>query len=443
MASTPVVIATIDKPAIIECAGTSTTITWTPASGTMFQFAANGNNGKWAQGIDSCRLVNATSSTSAVAVQWGVSPSDNTGRSAQGGFLNNVQITGFQTQVLFASQAWNISAIHSNFLNALVHSVWMDTTAVDSGENISFVADTFANSLDTWTAQSVLLNNGNVIANFVASNFDNSELSCLRGTCNVEGFFGENPGARPPLRTTPFIDAGSGAVFNLVTMTAADDDTKDAPTQPDITVEGTLSWTGGGTIFGEKPATGTVVTSGNGHAALFGDFDVSTAVPLLVNNSGLSAIQMSRGAPGIINQAFQLISPTTAAHWLELENNPGAPTKNDVFIEMDSNANNNNFLLCMQSGSVFDCPLEGDPTGHFLALGGGAPDSSYNTHLYNATRIDSLSIDGGAPIAAANAIPTVGSPAIGHAACIKTAGPPVVIGYCSTVVSSSGACTCN
>jgi hypothetical protein len=79
------VIATMGKPAIIECAGTSTTITWTPTSGTMFQFAANGNNGKWAQGIDSCQLVNATSSTTAVAVQWGVSPSDTTGRSAQGG----------------------------------------------------------------------------------------------------------------------------------------------------------------------------------------------------------------------------------------------------------------------------------------------------------------------------------------------------------------------
>jgi hypothetical protein len=40
-------------------------------------------------------------------------------------------------------------------------------------------------------------------------------------------------------------------------------------------------------------------------------------------------------------------------------------------------------------------------------------------------------------------IPTVGTPTVGNAACIKSAGPPVVIGYCSTVVSSSGACTCN
>ena len=41
------------------------------------------------------------------------------------------------------------------------------------------------------------------------------------------------------------------------------------------------------------------------------------------------------------------------------------------------------------------------------------------------------------------AVPTVGAPTAGQAACIKAAGPPVVIGYCSTVVSSSGVCTCN
>jgi hypothetical protein len=38
---------------------------------------------------------------------------------------------------------------------------------------------------------------------------------------------------------------------------------------------------------------------------------------------------------------------------------------------------------------------------------------------------------------------TSGTPAAGHAGCIKSAGPPVVIGYCSTQPDSSGACTCN
>ncbi len=40
-------------------------------------------------------------------------------------------------------------------------------------------------------------------------------------------------------------------------------------------------------------------------------------------------------------------------------------------------------------------------------------------------------------------IPVVAAPMVGQAACIKAAGPPVQIGYCSTVVSSTGSCTCN
>lgn len=38
---------------------------------------------------------------------------------------------------------------------------------------------------------------------------------------------------------------------------------------------------------------------------------------------------------------------------------------------------------------------------------------------------------------------TTGAPTVGQAACIKAAGPPVVIGYCSSVVGAGGACTCN
>jgi hypothetical protein len=38
---------------------------------------------------------------------------------------------------------------------------------------------------------------------------------------------------------------------------------------------------------------------------------------------------------------------------------------------------------------------------------------------------------------------TTGTPTVNQTACIKAAGPPVVIGYCSTVVGAGGACTCN
>jgi hypothetical protein len=48
----------------------------------------------------------------------------------------------------------------------------------------------------------------------------------------------------------------------------------------------------------------------------------------------------------------------------------------------------------------------------------------------------------GDPVSAPN-LPQVGTPTAGHAACIKSAGPPVVIGFCSTQPDSGGACTCN
>lgn len=49
----------------------------------------------------------------------------------------------------------------------------------------------------------------------------------------------------------------------------------------------------------------------------------------------------------------------------------------------------------------------------------------------------------GVPISSSNAVPQVGTPTAGHAACIKSAGPPVVIGFCSTAPSFTGTCTCN
>jgi hypothetical protein len=43
----------------------------------------------------------------------------------------------------------------------------------------------------------------------------------------------------------------------------------------------------------------------------------------------------------------------------------------------------------------------------------------------------------------ATLLPQVGSSAAGHVVCIKSAGPPPVIGFCSTSANSKGACTCN
>jgi hypothetical protein len=82
----------------------------------------------------------------------------------------------------------------------------------------------------------------------------------------------------------------------------------------------------------------------------------------------------------------------------------------------------------------------------FPAAGGGSgyyglwPSSDTNRwQMYN---------NGGTPSPVAllsdlTNFPSVGTPTLNHAACIKATGPPVIIGYCSTVVASDGSCTCN
>jgi Pectate lyase superfamily protein len=48
-----------------------------------------------------------------------------------------------------------------------------------------------------------------------------------------------------------------------------------------------------------------------------------------------------------------------------------------------------------------------------------------------------------APVAGASASLEAGSSSAGKAVCVKSPGPPIVMGFCSTKVSSSGSCTCN
>lgn len=71
-------------------------------------------------------------------------------------------------------------------------------------------------------------------------------------------------------------------------------------------------------------------------------------------------------------------------------------------------------------------------------------DLNANTEVFGGGNLTgSLQWGGGPVINNSTAVPQVGSPTAGHGACIKSAGPPVVIGYCSTALSSSGTCTCN
>ena len=274
--ATPVVIATKGKPAIIRCSGTGTTIAWKPNMGEMFQFAANGaGNGQgWGEGIRDCNL-SSSQSEGSVAVQFGVTTGDTTGRTAQGSYLDNIQISGFGRQIDYESQAWNITLNHVELIDALNNAIWMNPSAEDAGENLNFIGVTVGNSQGRWMPQAVFLNSGMVVAQFVGSNFDNAQLSIPFGTVNCESCSFENPG--PVVRTTSWIDIGI-ATSTMTGLTMNDVGVEGSAIQPAITVAGSFTLTGG-IAFGAAPAGEVISLSRTGHAYV-GGFTFP-AVPLV------------------------------------------------------------------------------------------------------------------------------------------------------------------
>jgi len=103
-------------------------------------------------------------------------------------------------------------------------------------------------------------------------------------------------------------------------------------------------------------------------------------------------------------------------------------TNPNVGFNYDSTSLANDAVNNTCNGTITTC-VSGTPTGvspSFLATGS----------QLNGSPICSADGTGGC-------LTPSGTPVVNHAACIKAAGPPVTIGYCSTVVASDGSCTCN
>jgi hypothetical protein len=75
-----------------------------------------------------------------------------------------------------------------------------------------------------------------------------------------------------------------------------------------------------------------------------------------------------------------------------------------------------------------------------LLIDAGTAGSTIYGNSFNAQTVSAYHVlDTTATFAPLIGIPTVA----GQATCIKSAGPPPVIGYCSSAVTASGSCTCN
>jgi len=82
-----------------------------------------------------------------------------------------------------------------------------------------------------------------------------------------------------------------------------------------------------------------------------------------------------------------------------------------------------------------------DYRGH-LRDGHFATEWPYTITNPQQSKID-ITFDGtNQPPAVAISVPEVETPTAGHAACIQSAGPPVMLGSCTSAIDSTGACTC-
>lgn len=146
------------------------------------------------------------------------------------------------------------------------------------------------------------------------------------------------------------------------------------------------------------------------------------------------------------NNKLGMCYNTTLNNWVPVANTSSNYTAYPVQCDEQGN---------LQGGSGQYLPLSGGTLATNAAIafqGTGAATTLANlkgvTAQTGTTTADLVSYSGttgqiqdsGVPSAS---VTTASSPIVGQTACIKAAGPPIVIGTCSTVVGSGGACTCN
>jgi hypothetical protein len=172
-------------------------------------------------------------------------------------------------------------------------------------------------------------------------------------------------------------------------LTVSDDGATGTATQPAITVAGTLTLNGG-VVIGAAPAGAVISLSSPGHVYVSGDINFPPVPFLSRGSSTTNYVELLRGNPVIGAEAVQLISPNSGLHYLNLQNDTGV---NNVFIQQDTDANNNDFSISMQSGADFFTALQIDNIGQHIGFHGAA-DPNFNQHLYGTTTVDHFSTTG-------------------------------------------------
>jgi hypothetical protein len=181
---------------------------------------------------------------------------------------------------------------------------------------------------------------------------------------------------------------------------------------------------------GNASDTGTAVTSStvdleSGQHVSIGS--VTNAVIESINASNPNAVllNMSTSVAGVTSPTNLTFSAPLLGPEMQLPTKrPGAAPTSQTWLQGDEAQNSS----ATANGIAAYVNVAAGTPGTWAAIPLGDSSGHINTGQINGYTAPTV---------------TAGSPTVGQAACIKAAGPPVVIGYCSTVVSALGACTCN
>jgi hypothetical protein len=122
----------------------------------------------------------------------------------------------------------------------------------------------------------------------------------------------------------------------------------------------------------------------------------------------------------------------------------GCVSDSDGYAKGNSNASSlsaSGFILSGRGGIYI-----GDKVASYrgyLSDRNFATEWPYRIDNPDQARIDISYDSTNKPPPATEGVAAVGSSIAGRAACIKSAGPPAIIGFCSNAVTSKGSCTCN
>jgi hypothetical protein len=199
-------------------------------------------------------------------------------------------------------------------------------------------------------------------------------------------------------------------------------------------LEACISMTSAGGGFVNGNNISDVIASGSGAVLQFNNFDSNTNSQI-VGNIFSQIVGEAKEGYGQAGLKF-LGSPNTYNNLIL-----GLKLWDAKFPISNSAKASHNLVI----GSI-DGGYGSDPNIYF--------DTSNVNNGWNSLSATSISISGNlkangtqlSPAAklssSAGSVPVIAVPATGHVACIKSAGPPVVLGSCSTKPTANGACTC-